>query len=461
VATNVSLLGPSGGTITLPISSASNAAVAQTALQGISDAVTAGTLNEVYETASGVPAPTQPSIVIAQPADRLPPIQLGNGYIGAVLNGDTLAAVVSGLAPNETIASGQSGALVANLAANTEVFFGGGDNALLEFGGFGLTPSAEVWLDGLGAFDLSAGDTTVFAGTGAALDLVNNGDGTNVVNFEETNPKAAANIIWASGASTTAATVNAVGAGLAVLQNGGAAVINAHASDVTVYGMPTAISNGQGRVTLYGGTGSTDIVADGTGYFQAGSGGNSLLFSSTVPGAATLVGGGPGDTLVAQGAGDLMVAGPGNEMLLGAYAPVTVHGYTGIEPAKAAIDMVGGWNGGNVFLVGNGITWITATHGADGGNVFAELTTGANNAVIQGFVSAQDPSGAPQADADVISLLRPGGGSYALEGGAPPQPGQVTFNYYLNGTALSTKVQFGDGTTWLLPGTILHPGDFR
>lgn len=350
--------------------------------------------------------------------------------------------------------------MVGNLAANSEVFFGGG-NGFLEIGGVGLAPSAEVWLDGSGYFDLSAGKTTVFAGTGAALVLVDNGDGRNVVNFEETRPTAPNNMIGISGTSTTAATVNAVGAGLLVLQDGGAAVINAHASDVTVYGSPGPGWNGEGAVTLFGGTGSTDMVGGGSGYFQAGTGGHSLLASSTIPGAATLVGGGAGDTLMAQGSGDLMVAGPGNETLVGGLAPVTVQGYAGVQPAKAITSMVGGWYGGNAFDIANGTTWITATHGANGGNVFTQLIDAANNAVIQGFVSAEDPSGAPQADADVISLSRPGGGAYSLEQGAKPQPGQVTFNYTMVGTTLSTGVQFGDGATWLLYGTVLHAGDFK
>ena len=81
--------------------------------------------------------------------------------------------------------------------------------------------------------------------------------------------------------------------------------------------------------------------------------------------------------------------------------------------------------------------------------------------MIRGFVSGEDPAGAPQANADVVSLSRPGGGVYYLEQGAAPQSGQVTFNYTMIGTTLSTAVQFGDGATWLLLGTVLHPSDFR
>ena len=77
MATNVSLLGSAGGTVTLPISSANNAAVAQTALQGISDAISAGTLGEVYESASGVPPPTPPAKGSAPPGQPPPPLDTG------------------------------------------------------------------------------------------------------------------------------------------------------------------------------------------------------------------------------------------------------------------------------------------------------------------------------------------------------------------------------------------------
>ena len=273
---NVSLLGSAGNTITLPITSADNAAVAQTALAGINDAISNGTPTEVVQTSADLPATTQPSIVVLQPTTALPPIEIGNGYVAAVLDGPQQQALISGVAPNETIISGTSGAIVANLAAGTEAIFGGGNNVFLELGGIGFAPSATVWLDGSAYMDLLVGQTTVFASTGAAVDLVNNGAGANVVDFEESDPGAPDNTIVMSGTNETAATVNAVGAGLVALQNGGAAVINANGSDVTIYGAPGPEWNGEGSVTLFGGTGS-DSVSDGTGCFQAGTGGYSQL----------------------------------------------------------------------------------------------------------------------------------------------------------------------------------------
>jgi hypothetical protein len=296
---NVSLLGAVGGTITMPMTSANNAAVAQSALAGINDAVTSGTLTEVVQTGADLAPTAQPSVVVLQPTTALPPIEIGNGYVAAVLDGPQQQALISGVTPDETVVSGIAGAIVGNLAPHTEAFLGGGNNAFLELGGAGFSPSASVWLDGAAYMDLSAGATTVFASTGASVDLVNTGTGANVVNFEESNPAAGTNMIGISGSTESSATVNAVGAGLVAVQNGGAAVINANESNVTVYGGPGPNWNGEGSVTLYGGMGS-DSVSDGTGYFQAGTGGGSQLTSSSIAGAATLVGGGSGDTLIAQ-----------------------------------------------------------------------------------------------------------------------------------------------------------------
>lgn len=443
----------------LPITSADNAAVAQTALAGINDAISTGTLTEVLQTSADLPAATQPSILVLQPTTALSPIEIGNGYVAAVLDGPQQQALISGVAPNETVISGTAGAIVGNLAANTEAILGGGNNAFLELGGIGFSPSATVWLDGSAYMDLSVGQTTVFASTGASVDLVNNGTGANVVDFEESDPGAADNMIGISGTNETATTVNAVGAGLVALQNGGAAVINANESNVTIYGAPGPNWNGEGSVTLYGGMG-TDFVGDGTGYFEAGTGGNSQLTSSTVAGAATLVGGGAGDTLMAQGSGDLMVAGIGNETLTGADAPVIAVGYCGAQTDGVLTSMTGGVNGGNMFYIGNGITYISATHGSDGGNVFARATNGPSNAVITGFVGADDASGTPQANPDQISLWKPDGGTYTLEQGAQPQPGQVTFSYTTVGGAPASEIQFGDGATWTLLGAMVQPGDF-
>ena len=470
MASSVSLSGGvSYSTLTIPITSSNNAAVAQTALNSIASAVANGELAQVTLVPDGsspeltrAPAVTEPSVLVVDNAIPLATQQLGNGYQAAVLAGSASQGIITGPQPNETVVAGAAGAMVGNFARGTQVVFGGGNNGFISFDGAANDPSASVWLDGNGAFDLSVGETTIFAGTGANLIVADYGSvAANVVNLEENHPAATANLLELSGTGAAAATVNAIGAGLAVLQDGGAALINANASNVTVYGAPGPGWNGGGSVTLYGGSG-TDVVSDGTGYFQAGSAGGSLLIGSTLPGAATLVGGGGGDTVMGLGSGDVLMAGAGNETLSGFAAPVVAVGYTGSQADGLITQMTGGASGGNAFAIGNGVTQVTGNHGSAGGNVYAELTGGPNSnvAFITDFVSAVDPAGNPQANADLIALMRPGGGRYQFEQGSAPGPGQVTYNYAEVGGTLSSKVEFGDGATWTLVGSIVHPQDF-
>ena len=463
MASNVSLSGGiDNSNLTIPITSASNAAVAQSALNSIGSAVAKGQLAQVSFTADNaiLPAATGPAVVVERSAVPLAPFELGNGYMAAVLGGSVPQGVITGLAPNETIISGSAGAQVANLAIGTEIVLGGGSNVFLALDGVGNDPTASVYLDGNAYLDVSLGQTTVYAGTGAAISLVDNGSvAANLVNFEETDAKAAPNLMEFGGTGEAVATVNASGAPLVVLQNGGAGLINANNSNVTVYGDSGPFWGGGGGMSLYGGSG-VDVVSEGAGYFQAGSGGGSLLVGSTLPGAATLVGGGNGDTLLGLGGGDVLVAGAGNETLAGASAPIVVTGYPGVAVPGAVTSMVGAASGGNAFAIGNGTTEITGNHGSAGGNVYAELTTGPNNAVITDFISALDPAGLPQANPDVIALWHPGGGAWQFEQGEAPGLGQVTFQYAEVNGVLSSKVEFGDGASWTLLGTVVHTGDF-
>ena len=458
MAINVTVLGAADGTVTIPITSAANAAVAQTALYGISMAVTAGTLTQLD--ASGtetLPAPATAQIgLIAQGGTALAPLVIGNNSVAAVLNGTTAQTVVTGVSPGEVIAAGAAGGVVDNLGTNTQVFFGGGTNSFAALGSpvLNITPTAQVYLDGTGTFDVSFGATTIFAGVGAAVNVINTGDAANVVNLE---PGDLVNALALSGAAITAATVNAAGAGLSVVQNGGAAVINANDSDVTVYGVA---AGSDGSVTLFGGTG-TDSVNNGSGLFRAGSGGGSNLVGSTLPAAATLVGGGAGDTLQGLGAGDLLVAGNGNETLLGGFAPIVAIGFGGVDTGGTVTDITGGSSGGNTFFVGNGTTSITGNHGDAGGNSYVELTAGPKTVDITDFVSALDPSGAPVANADMISMAMPGGGLYQLESGAAPAAGQVSLSYLSVDGSIATELQFGDGATWTLFNCMLQSGDFH
>jgi hypothetical protein len=467
LAINVTVLGAADGTITIPFTSATNAAVAQTALAGISMAVAADALTQFdYTGTETLPAATTQIGLVVQGSTALAPLVIGNNVVAAVLNGAAVQTVVTGVNSGQVIVSGAAGGVVDNLGSNTQVLFGGGNNSFAALGNplLDIVPTAQVYLDGTGTFDVSFGATTIFAGTGAAVNVINNGDASNTVdleaaNLEAGNPEAGglANSVALSGAAVTAATVNAAGAGLSVVQNGGAGLINANDSNVTIYGVTPG---DDGSVTLFGGTG-TDSVTDGSGLFRAGSGGGSVLVGSTLPGGATLIGGGAGDTLQGLGGGDLMVAGSGNETLLGGFAPVVAIGFGGADTGATNTDMTGGTSGGNTFFVGNGTTSITGNHGADGGNAYVELTAGPKTVVITDFVSALDASGMPVANADLLSMAMPGGGVYQFESDAVPAANEVSLAYLSIGGSIATELQFGDGATWTLFNCMLQPGDFH
>jgi hypothetical protein len=452
------VLGSGSTTVTIPVTSQDNANAMQAALNAISSGVLASTLTQVnYVGGSTLPAVSTPQGgVVEQGTSTVPlaPFQLGNGYVSAVLNGVAAQTVITGIGSNQTIASGTKGATVGNLGTNTQVFFGGGNNAFVEFAAttLGLNPSAVIGLDGNGNFDLSGGSTTVNASNGTVLNLINNVNGQNIVNFAAGASTTASNVIEFSGSALTADTVNAAGAPLAVFQNGGAGVINAGSSNVSIFGnVGLSGLSGTGSVTLFGGTG-TDVVNQGTGFFQAGSGGNSLMVGSTL-GPSTLIGGGAGDTVIGFGAKSLLVAGPGAETLAGGSNPIIAIGNT--NPSSAVLIMLGGQTGGNTFFTGFGITAITGNHGGSGGNTYSEFKGGPGTIInIGDFKSG----------VDVLSSSKPGGGTYQLEIGAPPTANQMSFDYTLSGNPsapFNTTVKFGDGTTLTMFGTVLQVSDIH
>ena len=328
------VLGAGGSTVTIPFTTAANAAAAQIALNVISNAVLAGTFTQLDYDGSGVPSVGTPQVGLVELNSAtvpLAPLALGNNSVSAVLDGAAEQVVSTGILGNSTVVSGSAGAIVGNLGTNTEVFFGGGGNqGFVEagFGPFGLVPSADVWLDGNGTFDDSAGNTRVHIATvagGAAavatvLTVIDNGAGTTTIDIgSDTTGTAESDAITFTGDGSVATTVNAAGSAgdggpvggvqLLAYVGTGSGFINGNGSKVILFGGSTGVA------TLLGGAGS-DIDAGAGGLIEAGSGGGSMLFGSTVAGSTTLIGGGDGDRLSAVGENTEMIAGAGNESLV-------------------------------------------------------------------------------------------------------------------------------------------------
>jgi hypothetical protein len=459
------VLGAGDSTVTIPFGTAANAAAAQIALNGISNAVLAEALTQVDYTGSpalppNVSTPEIGWVELGASSVPLAPLGLGNNQVSAVLNGAAQQLVVTGLG-NNTVAVGLGGAIVDNLGTNTEVFFGGyGEQSFTEVDltSIGIIPSAEVWLDGNATFDDSVGRTLIHIGTvtggagsvATALTVTNNGTGTTTVDIDPNTSEAVAlpDVIGLAGSSTVATTVNAAsgadslgaatgGIELLAFVGTGNGFINGNGSKVVLFGGNT------GAVTLLGGAGS-DVDSGAAGLIEAGSGGGSILFGSTVAGSTTLIGGGEGDVLASQSRNTLLIAGLGSESLYSSQ-PSTFQGFAGAQ-APSAITLFQAETGGNTYLPGNGRTSIGSVADSNGGNLFQESVSGSgNSATISGFVSGVDS----------ISGANPAGGDYALITSGTPGPQDMLLS--ANGT--TSTLTFGDGTTWTF-NSIVNIGDF-
>jgi len=460
-------------------------------------------------TLPGISSPATVGGVLALGASTVAPaaFAIGSPYVSAVLGGAAVqtmlvnfgtngAIIASGAGGSTvgggggagTVVSGTGGAEIGNLGTNTQVFFGGAavqDFSELGLGAFGnaVNPSATVWVTtpqkGTATFDDSSGTTTINLDAllsdtttghvfGQTLIVQNEGNGTTTVNIATPTSTVAGaafdgDVISFRGTSAVATTVNAAGQGtdpskpsLWALMKSGNAYINGNGSDVILF--PTGGTSVS--ATLFGGTG-TDIDIGGGGFIKAGSGGNSVLYGSTLANSTTLIGGGNNDILVSQSNGTQLTAGPGNEFLFGLAAGTTFHG----DPTALAAGLqtlMDGTTGGDTYITGFAAAGTVTGAGAGGTNIFSQDSNGgnlfkegvvntgtgvnANSATINGFVSGTDS----------ISLSDPAGGSYTTVSGTPVGAQvAVTFG------GVNSTVTFGDGTTWTVVGAHVLGSDFH
>ena len=355
---NVTVLGAGGATVTISLSSADNAAAAQTAANVVNKLTLSGIVDQQTWSGSGtLPAPGNVlGGAIVSTAGNVG--ALSAQYISLAVNAPGNSTVIGSSNFLSTVISGDSSNLTyGNLAPNGEIYLGNGKNVMLNFQGNAKVAMTDGTL--IAETDSDASTTLNLAGAITVLtsDLVGQ-SGKNTINLAA-GSKAT---VLVAGASTIPATVNAASGSLFVVSyDKGSAVINPGAANVTVVG---ALSTGStvtgadygGRVTLFGGTGSV-VVANGQGEFTGGSAGKNVMFTSTVAGSATLIGGGGGDQLFALGSGQLIIAGAGKSTLSGLIA-----------------------SGPNSFVVGNGFT--TVFGGGGGGNNF--IFSGLGSAEVDG-----------------------------------------------------------------------------
>lgn len=383
----VTVLGAGGATVTISLTSADNAAAAQSAVDVVNSLTSKGLVDmQISSGAASLPAPQN---FLAGT------VLMGNGFSGTT--GDQYLLIGASGKGENAVLGGQN--------FRTVVVAGNGSD--LSYGN--QSQDGQVWLgdnksnvanfEGKVTVNTEAGDYLLVADKGTT-NVVNLGaGGTLAVTAMEsvlgatTVNAAGAATVTAFGSSTVPVQMNLTkGDALVAVLDTSAVVINPGAANATVLGDAA----GHGSATLFGGSGSV-LVADLQGHFTGGSAGNNIMFSSTVTGSSTLVGGNaslvggaagaPVDILVAQGAGQTLTAGIGNASLI-------------------AVQQTGG-TGGSTFNIGAGFATVLGYEG--GGNIYSFFGYGAAEVFSHG-VEASVPATA----ANLFFDTGVGTGSYVI-----------------------------------------------
>ncbi len=392
---NVTVLGAGGATVTIELTSADNAQVAQAALIPISKQVAAGNLDQFTFSGTGtVPAPTNflGGLIIDKAGDAG---AINAQYISAVVTAVGKSTIVGPINNKSAVVAGDGADLTyLNSGSNANVTFGNASNFFI--GAAGSSANVQVDKGGTVVQSDKGSNTTISAADGS-LSLIY-GDGNTHVNLRD----GAAAVVAVQGASTVPVTVTGGASGdLQYLAIGGRGLINPGGANVTVFG-----NVGSGTASVFGSSASIDgnlvtapaftgklTVVEGQGYFQGGTGGGNMLFTSTITGSATLQGGGDGDQLFSRGAGQVLIAGAGAETLTGFTVDELVGGSTFFGGGGNAT-IFGNTGGGNIFGLGAGISLIdgrdeTRDVGPLSANTFFDASAGGTH-LVSDFVSGTD-----------------------------------------------------------------------
>jgi hypothetical protein len=391
---NVTVLGASGSTVTIPFTSAANATAAQNALFKISEMVQANFLTQYQYPGSGsVPLPailggvvvsgSTPQNVGLLPAgyysvannatNGIPTTVtgIGGGSVAVTLPGTTVTGTYNPM----TVASGQGGIVFLNVSSNASIFLGGGTNIIAEgYTGAKAVINADVGDTFVGA---ALGSTTVNAFSGAAVQVSTGGTGTAVINALGDNQ---IGVIGGGGAPVT---VNAArGANLQFIGTANApAYINLTKGNVTV-------AANSGALTLTGGFSGNALVFANHGVIGGGTGTNYLITDS-LAGATTLFGAGANDTMIGQGAGNTYVANGASDLISDLSGG---KGATYISGGGGQSTIMGSLGANSTFNLGAGTVMAYGQHGLslNQGNVYTDAYNGANKVVIGDFVQGLD-----------------------------------------------------------------------
>ena len=481
--TNVTVLGASGSTVTIPFTSAANAAAAQTALNFINSLITNGLMAQQNISPNGSPSVLAPSalpgfypltggVLVSPTTTGGSAIALPFGSADLISN-----ATVSGSpgAPADSIVLGQKNVITVvgagdlqyiNQSKNATVFLTNGVGLGNIFqqglvGGDATGDAATVNVDSQAAiFDYGTnGSTTVNAFGGSSVNIYRGAPGGtgggNVVVHAQAGSQTILQIVNNASATVPAMTITGVsGSNTTYYEGSGRAFIDPGAGNITIQGALNGIGGlgPLGSVTLFGG--SANLTPDGSltgsarvnfgqGYFAGGSGGNNYLSTTTVTGSATLIGGGNGDQLFAFGAKELLIAGAGSETLAG--TTDTSIGGSYFQTGGGNAMVYGNAQGGNSFFLGAGISNVVGSTGDatlagmhSVANLYSLVGNGGTD-IINDFHSIADALSVT----DQFSLTKSVGGQSF-----------VSANYYLANDKTNpffgiagTQVTLSDGTT--------------
>jgi Ca2+-binding RTX toxin-like protein len=352
---DVTVLGAGGSTVTVPLTTNQNLAIAQAVAANLTASILAG---NTVATQDSIQQPLPPGktgefVKTVDGLSAMPP-----GYSGVVNvssnaiifgSGDTGQQILSGTGNLTFFSSAGSGTLVG----------GGGDNSIFiaatDSGGWDI--NTDLGINQI--IDFGTGASSISPGTGD--NFVQLGGGHYTVNSTGDDT-----VVGTTGAETVGASSTVSGAGAVVVGN---------VSKVFF------INNGQGASTVLGDTGSDTVFAGfGGGLYKGGTAGNNLLQGGF--GSATLQAGGANDTLF---------AGPGSnpQVLIAASGNETLNGLAS--------------SGADTFYAGTGNADITLGFGKDT-VVFTDGSAGGAD-TVNGFTSGPDKiqlNGYPPTEVDSV-----------------------------------------------------------
>src|SRR5271165_2645739 len=362
MATTVTVPGTNGSTISLLYDSNTNAALAQSIANAITNGVNDKTIFQA-DSKFGPPPPV-PGGLTGQFIQSAPAVTgLPSGYTYVVNNTATGVILGSG-GPNEGVLSGAQDNLTFFATGGSGTVAAGGGNNFISI----PTTDAGNWLIAAGN-----GNDTIQA-FGPGNDIISPGGGNNLVQLG-----GGSYLIDSAGADTIIASTGSETVGTS--DPGATDLIYGNASNLFFLNVGAGL-------TVFGGSGSDTVAQGGTGsdLLFGGSAGHNYLQAGSGP--ATLFGGGNNDQLFAAGSGaqELHAAG-GNATLFGAFSSGNDTFYGG-----SGTDQVFGNGTDNTFVAGAGAATVSAIasannlfqfiNGAAGGTELVENLTNASQVHI-------------------------------------------------------------------------------